>query len=61
MHCIYYKDRRKIVKLYEEWLLKESDVIHSLETLIAFLQIKGYLKEKKIKADLEKENDILEK
>ena len=44
---IFYKQRKMIVELYNEWL-KETNALNCGESFLAFLQISGWLNEEDI-------------
>lgn len=56
---IWFKHRRKIERLYYEWAYLNG-VADTPISLIAFMQIKGWLNEGKILVDITEHNEVEE-
>lgn len=55
---LWYRDRRKVANNYTEWRI-ENGVADTPESVVAYMQIKGWLNEDKILKDLGEPNWVI--
>lgn len=58
---IFFSDRKKIANAYEEWLRENPNIKDCPENLVAFMEIKGLLKDRKETDFYKNKNEVVEK